>query len=591
MATPFANPKRQFRARRDTLPTLIHNIYTFYESESFESESEDIREIDIETFTLEQYLNVNNTRNKKNNLKKTTTSPGHAKNWDELKQNFIRRFFPPAMILKQLGEIRNFKQEDGESLFHTWERYNDLLFKCPFHDLNDHQKVSTFYNGLKGQTRRIVDSNGLILGLTASKALRSIQELDDHSHKWHNEECKNTPSPFSIITEKLKALNHEINDLRIDVRKINTNDGIRSPYEEIKSIRTSEISYDKFSPESNIHSTNLKDTFEHYLKESCKRQDVLNEWMKKFMINTDDETSRIYSSIKRRNNMAGFARNLHVFIGSHQFLIDFIILENINEFMEEGLTEVLFGQPFKEHIGIIDDRVNEILWFKIGDDKTIFNIAVPKKIFGKLTVIQHNIMGPILKISDADRSRGIHHPYQKIKGFYQGCLELGEEYKHDQEVIDWIEGQTTFYQLGGNSRDRLEGILSLFKMEIFPSTYCISYDQKESSREFLALILLFSIYSFPLIMGIDLYEGHSSLSPNHSEHTSIVAVSGSIPYEATTYPFEYRVTLGFGSIAGGLDHVSPVIRLPIERGINSGTRIGLNLIPSVGTNPVTASIT
>ncbi|GKA16759.1 hypothetical protein Tco_0696596 [Tanacetum coccineum] len=39
------------------------------------------------------------------------------------------------------------------------------------------------------------------------------------------------------------------------------------------------------------------------------------------------------------------------------------------------------------------------------------------------------------------------------------------------------------------------------------------------------------------------------------------------------YPFDYHVTLGFGSIAGGLDPVSPVIRLPIERGINSGTKV------------------
>ncbi|GJU10851.1 hypothetical protein Tco_1133247 [Tanacetum coccineum] len=38
------------------------------------------------------------------------------------------------------------------------------------------------------------------------------------------------------------------------------------------------------------------------------------------------------------------------------------------------------------------------------------------------------------------------------------------------------------------------------------------------------------------------------------------------------YPFDYHVTLGFGSITGGLDLVSPVIRLPIERGINSGTK-------------------
>ncbi|GJW88118.1 hypothetical protein Tco_0163458 [Tanacetum coccineum] len=129
-----------------------------------------------------------------------------------------------------------------------------------------------------------------------------------------------------------------------------------------------------------------------------------------------------------------------MFVGGHQFLIDFIILENINEFMEKKLTEVLFGQPFKEHLGIIEDRVKGVIWFKIGDDKTLFNMPRAEKRFGKLTVRQHNTMGPILKISDEDKSRGIHHPYQKIKGFYQGCLELGEEYKHDQEVIDWIKG-------------------------------------------------------------------------------------------------------------------------------------------------------
>ncbi|GJV52837.1 hypothetical protein Tco_1448578 [Tanacetum coccineum] len=34
------------------------------------------------------------------------------------------------------------------------------------------------------------------------------------------------------------------------------------------------------------------------------------------------------------------------------------------------------------------------------------------------------------------------------------------------------------------------------------------------------------------------------------------------------YPFDYCVTLGFGSIAGGLDHVNPVIRLPLKHGIS-----------------------
>ncbi|GKB95636.1 hypothetical protein Tco_0981773 [Tanacetum coccineum] len=41
-----------------------------------------------------------------------------------------------------------------------------------------------------------------------------------------------------------------------------------------------------------------------------------------------------------------------------------------------------------------------------------------------------------------------------------------------------------------------------------------------------------------------------------------------IVHKRLLYPFDYRVTLGFGSIAGGLDHVNPVIRLPLEHGIN-----------------------
>ncbi|GJT44478.1 hypothetical protein Tco_0953193 [Tanacetum coccineum] len=72
MATPFTNPERQFRAGRDTSPTPINNIYTFYESESSGSVFKDIGEMDIETLTLEQYLNLNNTRNRKNNPEKTT---------------------------------------------------------------------------------------------------------------------------------------------------------------------------------------------------------------------------------------------------------------------------------------------------------------------------------------------------------------------------------------------------------------------------------------------------------------------------------------------------------------------------------------
>ncbi|GJS29087.1 hypothetical protein Tco_0489707 [Tanacetum coccineum] len=335
--TLFANPERQFRARREVLPAPIHNIYSFYKSESSDSDTENV---DIETLTLEQYLalGLNNTRKRftcpdnssfeikgqpLRELRKISFSGGPsdivfehinnvleiasifkaqestliqvfplnlegiAKRWFErtsteciksrsdLKQSFIHRFCPPAMIFKQLSEIQNFKQEEGESLFDTWERYNDLLFKCPFHDLNDHQKVNTFYNGLNSQTRRAVDSNGLILGLTASDALKSIQKIVENSHKWYCEENHMTTlDPLRIITKKLKLLNHKMEELKVDFRKLNTYDDRKSYYAKVKSIRSSKTDFDKTYTEPSNRPTNLKYKFEQCLKESGERQEI-----------------------------------------------------------------------------------------------------------------------------------------------------------------------------------------------------------------------------------------------------------------------------------------------------------------------------
>ncbi|GJU40192.1 hypothetical protein Tco_1193149 [Tanacetum coccineum] len=166
--TPFANPERQFWSRKDITPIAVHNIYSFYESESSESVSEDLSDIDIETLTLEQYLALN--RAAKRWLGRTPSDL--LKTWDELKQVFIQRFCPPSVNSKQIGEIYNFQQEEGETLYQTWERFNELLFKCPFHDLNDYKKVNTFYKGLSTHTRQILDSRSLITGLTAIKALK-----------------------------------------------------------------------------------------------------------------------------------------------------------------------------------------------------------------------------------------------------------------------------------------------------------------------------------------------------------------------------------------------------------------------------------
>ncbi|GKE09607.1 hypothetical protein Tco_1413158 [Tanacetum coccineum] len=90
------------------------------------------------------------------------------------------------MTAKQLEDIHNFKQEGDGSLYQAWERYNDLLYKCPTYDINSHQKVNIFYKGLSTMNRQLLDSQGPIPGIRPTHALTAIQTMADHSKKLHD---------------------------------------------------------------------------------------------------------------------------------------------------------------------------------------------------------------------------------------------------------------------------------------------------------------------------------------------------------------------------------------------------------------------
>ena len=56
------------------------------------------------------------------------------------------------------NDITNFIQFENKTLYEAWERYNDLLKKCPYHELPDWLQVQTFYNGLVSGHRAMVDA-------------------------------------------------------------------------------------------------------------------------------------------------------------------------------------------------------------------------------------------------------------------------------------------------------------------------------------------------------------------------------------------------------------------------------------------------
>ncbi|GJX63059.1 putative reverse transcriptase domain-containing protein [Tanacetum coccineum] len=70
---------------------------------------------------------------------------GSISTWEGLKTKFLNKYCPPARAAKKMEEIINFQQEPDENLYQEWERFKELLMKCPQHYLTEmHEK---WHNG------------------------------------------------------------------------------------------------------------------------------------------------------------------------------------------------------------------------------------------------------------------------------------------------------------------------------------------------------------------------------------------------------------------------------------------------------------
>ncbi|GJZ88362.1 hypothetical protein Tco_0660144 [Tanacetum coccineum] len=75
-----------------------------------------------------------------------------------------------------MEEINNFQQEPDETLYQAWERFKELLLRCPQHYLRDMKEVILFFKGLDVHTRQILDSNGAIPTMKAADDKKAICE-------------------------------------------------------------------------------------------------------------------------------------------------------------------------------------------------------------------------------------------------------------------------------------------------------------------------------------------------------------------------------------------------------------------------------
>ena len=86
--------------------------------------------------------------------------PESIRTWEQLREAFVNRFFPPALARKLLNQIRSFRQHDNETLTDAWIRLKELLRNCHGHGLDKEQHIDIFYEGLTHQSQHDLDLAG-----------------------------------------------------------------------------------------------------------------------------------------------------------------------------------------------------------------------------------------------------------------------------------------------------------------------------------------------------------------------------------------------------------------------------------------------
>ncbi|KAF7827348.1 uncharacterized protein G2W53_018512 [Senna tora] len=114
---------------------------------------------------------------------------GSISKWEELAQQFLTKYFPPGKTAKMRNDITSFVLLDNESLYEAWERFKELLRKCPHHGLPKWLQVQTFYNGLPSEIRTSIDVafGGALMSKPVDAAHTLLETMSSNNHQWHSD--------------------------------------------------------------------------------------------------------------------------------------------------------------------------------------------------------------------------------------------------------------------------------------------------------------------------------------------------------------------------------------------------------------------
>ncbi|GJY24471.1 hypothetical protein Tco_0398129 [Tanacetum coccineum] len=159
------------------------------------------------------------------------------------------------------------------------------------------------------------------------------------------------------------------------------------------------------------------------------------EVVEEFRVRND---ARMVNEIFRYPSDHDHNKKIHIDCAYNMKFLCMIVLEDMDNYRDEGMGDVIFREPFLKEVGINARRFDEMITIYNRNDEVTYQMVRSHPRFEHHTNVQCNKILPLLKVSDEDKKNGISHLYQKLKRFYERVLNLGPDYIRDAKTEEWL---------------------------------------------------------------------------------------------------------------------------------------------------------
>ncbi|GJZ27499.1 hypothetical protein Tco_0571752 [Tanacetum coccineum] len=137
-------------------------------------------------------------------------------------------------------------------------------------------------------------------------------------------------------------------------------------------------------------------------------------------------------------NLVAIVWDVYMFVGSFTYVTNFVLLEDIGEFIISDMAEIVMGRPFINVTQIEYDCVKGLVSFNRILDNYTFQMPriIPR--FKNWGYASWSRIPPIHVLSKMDLMNGFKYSHEKNKLMYKNCLNLGPEYQVDEDMKEWL---------------------------------------------------------------------------------------------------------------------------------------------------------